>query len=278
MSEDTTPTPADWYADPLGRFELRYYDGAAWTEHVTTGGAQSVDPFGTDTSVASGMAGYLVSGDNAAKFTMSAARWQGTGHLFTEPILVVKQHAKFVATSSDYEITTAGGDRLGSVREVGQSQAKQLVRAFTNFDKHLSHTFEIRDASDALMLRLVRPAKLMKSKLTVEDGTGVEVGRIVQKNAVGRIRFELESGGRTLGRIQGRNWRDWDFSIFDDADDEIGRVSKSFEGLKKALFTSADNFVVAMHRPLDDPLRQLVIAAAVCIDVALHEDTDSGLL
>jgi hypothetical protein len=40
----TTPNvPADWYKDPSGRFELRYWNGTAWTEHVATGGTQSTD-------------------------------------------------------------------------------------------------------------------------------------------------------------------------------------------------------------------------------------------
>ncbi|MFT5026981.1 MAG: hypothetical protein ACI9CV_001744, partial [Ilumatobacter sp.] len=34
-------TPPDWHPDPNGRADLRYWDGAAWTEHVSTGGVQS---------------------------------------------------------------------------------------------------------------------------------------------------------------------------------------------------------------------------------------------
>ena len=36
--------PAGWYADPAGRFELRYWDGTAWTEHVSRAGQQFTDP------------------------------------------------------------------------------------------------------------------------------------------------------------------------------------------------------------------------------------------
>ena len=36
--------PAAWYADPSGRYELRYWDGNEWTEHVARGGQQFVDP------------------------------------------------------------------------------------------------------------------------------------------------------------------------------------------------------------------------------------------
>jgi hypothetical protein len=37
-----------WYADPLGRFELRYYNGAAWTADVSSDGDRFVDPLGIE--------------------------------------------------------------------------------------------------------------------------------------------------------------------------------------------------------------------------------------
>lgn len=36
--------PAAWYADPSGRYELRYWNGHEWTEHVARGGQQYTDP------------------------------------------------------------------------------------------------------------------------------------------------------------------------------------------------------------------------------------------
>lgn len=34
---------ADWYADPSGKFSLRYWDGSGWTGHVSTNGSQEWD-------------------------------------------------------------------------------------------------------------------------------------------------------------------------------------------------------------------------------------------
>jgi uncharacterized protein YxjI len=277
MSDQTTGHSAGWYTDPFGRFELRYYDGTTWTQHVSTGGAQSLDPFGTDEKMTTGIGDYLLSGDHADKFTFNRPQWEGTGHLFTEPVLVVKQRGGMVVTSSDFEIVGHDGTMLGSVRQVGQGQAQQVMRALSRLDKHMTHKFEVLDAAGNVMLRLTRPAKLMKSKIIIEDGSGSEIGRVVQEKAFGRIRFALEAGGGTVGHIQGTSWSDCDFTITDAAGQEIGRVTKSFEGLAKAMLRGSDNFVVAMHRPLDDPLRQLVIASGVCIDTALHGD-DRGVL
>jgi uncharacterized protein YxjI len=276
MSDETTSYDAGWYADPFQRFELRYYDGNGWTEHVSTRGEQSLDPFGTDEKMTSGLGDYLLSGAHADKFTFNRPQWEGTGHLFTEPVLVVRQRGGVVVTSSDFDIVTPDDTALGSVRQVGQSQAQQVVRALSRFDKHMTHKFEVLDAAGNVMLRLTRPAKVMQSKINIEDGAGNEIGRVVQEKAFGKIRFALEAGSSTVGHIQGTSWSDCDFTISDAAGQEIGRVTKSFQGIAQAMLRGSDSFVVAMHRPLDDPLRQLVIASGVCIDTALHGD-DRGI-
>ncbi len=36
--------PANWYPDPSGRFERRYWNGSKWTEHVANGQNQAIDP------------------------------------------------------------------------------------------------------------------------------------------------------------------------------------------------------------------------------------------
>lgn len=43
--------PAGWFNDPYGRFQQRYWDGTAWTEHVSTQGTQSIDPLGVTTVI-----------------------------------------------------------------------------------------------------------------------------------------------------------------------------------------------------------------------------------
>jgi hypothetical protein len=40
----TPSVPADWYKDPAGRYEFRYWDGNKWTEHVSRGGIRYSDP------------------------------------------------------------------------------------------------------------------------------------------------------------------------------------------------------------------------------------------
>jgi hypothetical protein len=38
---------ANWLPDPTGTHELRYWDGSAWTEHVSDQGTTGQDPLAT---------------------------------------------------------------------------------------------------------------------------------------------------------------------------------------------------------------------------------------
>ncbi len=43
------PTAAGWVADPEGRHQYRYWDGAAWTDYVADDGQQSLAPLAAQT-------------------------------------------------------------------------------------------------------------------------------------------------------------------------------------------------------------------------------------
>ena len=47
MANDSGVQPG-WYADPMGRFELRYFNGVTWTADVSDDGIRFVDPLGLD--------------------------------------------------------------------------------------------------------------------------------------------------------------------------------------------------------------------------------------
>jgi uncharacterized protein YxjI len=274
--------PPAWHPDPFRRHELRWWDGQQWTEHVSTRGAASLDPPTAAPVIPSTMEGQdqgLFRKDNTERIREqvqsragAVAAFAGGGSLFTEPILVVNQKAKLIEVNNEYAVYDQHGRQLGAVREVGQSAAKKMVRALTRYDQFMTHQLQLVDTAGNVVLNLVRPAKFMKSKVLVTDATGRDLGAIVQENAMGKIRFGLESGGSTWGMIRAENWRAWNFRIEDHTGTEIARITKTWEGIAKAMFTTADNYVIHIHRPLEDPLRALVVASAVSVDTALKQD------
>ena len=56
-------------------------------------------------------------------------------------------------------------------------------------------------------------------------------------------------------------------------DNELAHVTKKWTGLGKELFTSADNYILEISDsvPPNNPLRQLILGAVLCIDKVLKE-------
>lgn len=272
---------ADWYPDPMGRHELRWWDGEMWTENVSSHGRTSVDTLAADPKMVPLPKPPEKIGRQVQNHLNQAARrgapsdgpaFVGDGELLNEPILVVNQKTKLIEVNTEFALYNADGQQVGAVRQVGQSNFKKVLRFVGSIDQYFTHKYQIVDGNNQVKLALTRPAKFVKSKVIVQDGTGTEVGTIVQQNVFGKIRFAFIVGGQEVGGIFAENWRAWNFSIKDASGTEVARITKTFEGLLRTAFTTADNYVLQVHQPLTDPLRQMVYAAAVTVDTALKQD------
>lgn len=289
---------ANWYPDPTGRNEHRYWDGTGWTDHVSNRGVTGVDPVGAppagaqsqqpqqsrldrvDGALTLGNEGdpaliqRMTAGDGTHRSAnVGSVAFQGGGSIFDEPVLIVNQKAKLIELNNQYGVFDRNGRQLAAVNQVGQSAAKKVLRLVSSLDQFMTHQLQITDASGNVLLQLTRPAKVFKSTVVVSDGQGAEIGRIVQDNVFGKIHFTLEAGGHTYGAIKAENWRAWNFRIEDHQGTEVARITKTFEGVAKTLFTTADNYVVQIHSQLPQPLNALVVASALSVDTALKQDS-----
>lgn len=295
---NTAQPPAAWHPDPFGRHERRYWDGGQWSHHVLSRGSQGIDPpvggATVPTESRQGPNGSPppmvppVGGspkptvDRASKKVQRQVHMSGVPDrgqvgneaLFTEPVLVVNQKAKLFGVNAEYAVYDQEGRQIGAVQEVGQRLIKKAMGAG---GAHGTHRFQIVDPNGRVLIALNRPAMLLKSKMTVVGANGTQ-GEIVQKTlgVIGKVRFSLESGGQTLGSINAEDWQEWGFSIQDAAGAEIARITKTWAGWAKERFTKADNYVVQIHRPLEEPLRSLAIAAALAVDTALKQGNQTS--
>ncbi len=287
-------TPANWYPDPGGRNELRYWDGNVWTDHVSNGGVTGSDPLppappAQPTQPTSGLDSVdaaLTVGDEGRADRIQE-QLHGTGYrgaglagkvdggggtLFDEPILVVNQKAKIIELNNQYSVFDQHGTQIARVEQIGQSTAKKVARLVSSLDQFMTHQLQVSDASGQVVLDITRPRKFIKSTVIVGNGHGQEIGRIVQEKMIGKIHFGLEANGQRVGSIKAENWRAWNFRIEDNAGHEIARITKTFEGVAKTLFTTADNYVVQIHQRPAEPLNSLLVASALSIDTALKQD------
>ncbi|MBK3522209.1 phospholipid scramblase-related protein, partial [Streptomyces sp. MBT70] len=273
-------TPAGWYPDPHGaQNTLRYWDGTQWTDHTNPAqqAAGQVPPQQAPAQQAAFPQQQAAAADpkvqrQVQKQAGVSAGGAGGGTLFTEPVLVVNQKAKLIELTNEYKVMDQSGRELGSVTQVGQGVLRKILRFVSSLDQFLTHKLEIRDAHGRPQLLLTRPAKIFKSRVIVTRPDGSPVGEIVQKNMIGKINFAMMANGQQVGAIKAENWRAWNFAIVDHADNEVARITKTWEGLAKTLFTTADNYVLQIHYQLPEPLLSLVVATALTVDTALKQD------
>ncbi|KPH98987.1 Scramblase family protein [Actinobacteria bacterium OK074] len=272
---------------------LRYWDGNQWTEHThpaqqqAQAAPQAPGPAGAPPRPAGqpqpayGQQAYGQPPAGPDAKVQRQVQQQagvapgavGSGSLFTEPVLVVNQKAKLIELTNEYKVMDQNGTLIGTVTEVGQSGLKKALRFVSSLDQYMTHKLEIRDAHGQPQLLLTRPAKFIKSRVVVERPDGQPVGEIVQQNMIGKINFAMMVNGRQVGAIKAENWRAWNFSIVDHTENEVARITKTWEGLAKTMFTTADNYVLQIHYQLPEPLRSLVVATALTVDTALKQDS-----
>jgi uncharacterized protein YxjI len=198
----------------------------------------------------------------------------GMSDLLSRNVLVINQKAKLIELTDEYRIRDEEGNDIGSIREEGQSVVKKAVRLVSDLDQFLTHRLAVYDRDGTKVVELLRPRKIMKSRVEITDGQGLPVGTIVQKNVLGKKRFALESTtGELLGAINAENWRAWDFAIEDQTGAEVGRITKKWAGLLKEGFTTADNYVLEISGQVSRELRLMMLGSAAGVDLALKQDS-----
>jgi hypothetical protein len=176
-------------------------------------------------------------------------------------------------------------------------------------DSSRTYRLQVVDTNGQVVLAMTRPEVWgLRSCMTVEGPGGSPIGEIVQEtrgllgsaaglagaglsmlSGVSRrldavaenldkldyVRFGLVANGQRLGSIHTESTWSWDFDVRDTAGTEVARITKTWAGWAKERFTKADNYVLQVHRPLEEPLRSLVVAAALALDIALKQGEPS---
>ncbi|MBC2606230.1 RNAase [Pelagicoccus albus] len=147
----------------------------------------------------------------------------------------------------------------------------KLLR-FTDYKRATPFHIEIREPGGENLIEIKRGISLFLSEVEVFDGEGNLLGCFKQKLFSLGGKFDVYGAdGMVLCSLRGK-WTGWDFSFGLDGV-EFARVNKQWSGFGKELFTTADTYMLSIDESLDSdhPLRKLIIAAVMCIDMVLKE-------
>ncbi len=188
-------------------------------------------------------------------------------------LFLVKEHVGFFKAANNFDIYDAKtGEMVLHCREDRLGWITKLLR-FSDYKRMTPFDIEVRSPVGETVFIIRRGMSFFISKVDVLDGkSGERIGGFKQKFlSIGGAFTVLDANDQPLCQLIGK-WTGWDFR-FMAGDKELAHVTKKWAGIRKEFFTTADNYVLAISEsvPPNSQLRQLILAAVLCIDMVLKE-------
>ena len=187
-------------------------------------------------------------------------------------LFLVKEHVGMFKAASNYDVLDPEtGAELLHCREERIGIFTKILR-FTKYKRNTPFDVDVRTPSGEDVLSINRGISLFISNVNVLNENEQRIGGFKQKFfSIGGAFDVLGPNGDVMCTLKGK-WTSWEFR-FMAGDNELAMVTKKWGGLGKEMFTSADNYVLQIndHVPKDNPVRQLIMAAVLCIDKVLKE-------
>jgi len=185
----------------------------------------------------------------------------------------VKEHVKIFKAANSFDVfDPETSELILQCREENLGFLTKMFR-FTDYKRTTPFDIDIKTPAGETILTVKRGVSFFLSTVEVFDERKQRIGMFKQKFFSIGGKFEvLDASERPLCMLKGK-WTSWDFKFVSNDGKEFATVTKKWNGLGKELFTSADNYIlqISSQVPADNPLRMLIMAAVMCIDLVLKE-------
>lgn len=188
-------------------------------------------------------------------------------------LFLVKEHLGIFKAANNYDIyDPETSEMVLTCREDNLGILTKLLR-FTDYKRMTPFDIEIRTPDGQPVIHVRRGISFLLSRVDVLDGqTNERIGGFQQKFfSIGGAFHVLDANDHPVCHLKGK-WTGWEFRFLK-GEHELAKVSKKWMGVGKELFTSADNYILEISDsvPYDSQIRQLILAAVMCIDMVLKE-------
>ncbi len=186
-------------------------------------------------------------------------------------LFFVKEHTGIFKSANNFDIHDP------ETREIIMECREPNLGFFTKmfrFTKYKTNTpFEVViSANGNKLITIKRGVSIFLSTVQVFDENDALIGKFKQKFfSIGGKFDVLDANEQVMCSLKG-TWTGWEFSFAKD-NVEFAKVTKKWAGIGKEFFTTADNYVLSINDsvPANHPIRPLIIAAVMCIDMVLKE-------
>jgi uncharacterized protein YxjI len=187
----------------------------------------------------------------------------------------IREHVGLLKLADAYDIIDPETQKTIGLAEEEPGWLVHLLRLGINKQALPTsvYVYEIKDGADEAdcVFSIHRGITLLRSKIVVKNGEGREIGWFKRKLlSIGGAFNVFDASGEQVAQVKG-DWKGWNFRFLDAREQEIGTITKKWAGLGKELFTTADNYMIALNgKPKTDDA-MLLLAAGLSIDIVFKE-------
>lgn len=187
-------------------------------------------------------------------------------------LFFIKEHIGMFKAANNYDILDPDTHQLLMVcREDNLGFFTKMFR-FTEYRRMTPFDIEVKTAQGDKVLTVRRGVSIFLSTVQVLDENNQLIGQFKQRFFSIGGRFDvLDPLDNVMCTLKGK-WTSWDFK-FEQNGQELAAVNKKWAGIGQELFTTADNYMLSINPSVskDDPVRIMILAAVMCIDMVLKE-------
>jgi uncharacterized protein YxjI len=187
----------------------------------------------------------------------------------------IREHVGFMKLTDTYDILDPETQKQVGIARERPGAFIHVLRLLVN--KRLLPTkvfvYEGADHEDdrKLLFSIQRGVSILKSRVNICDSRGTIVGWLKSKLfSLGGAFYVFDAAGNEVAFVKG-DWKGWNFRMQNNAEREIGTITKKWAGIGKELFTSADNYVVALNNGATQDQSRLLLAAGLAVDTVYKE-------
>jgi len=177
-------------------------------------------------------------------------------------------------TANRYEILNEQGEKLAYLAERKGGFLYTIKRLI--FRSHRSFEIDVFDLQANPIMHMTRAFFFYFSDLLVHAKGGEKLGSVHRKFGILYKRYELcDAQGRVFAKVASPLWRLWTFPIKGPSGNDIGVISKRWQGFLKEGFTDADKYLLDMgQQQFSMGQKAVLLATAISIDFDFFENNE----
>ncbi|MDH4163976.1 MAG: phospholipid scramblase family protein [Nitrospirota bacterium] len=187
----------------------------------------------------------------------------------------IREHVGFMKLSDTYDILDPETQKQVGIAREKPGTLIHVLRFLVNKrllpTKVFVYEGENHEDESKLLFSIQRGVTLFRSRVNIHDKGGAIIGWLKSKVfSLGGAFYVYDAADNEVAFVKG-DWKGWNFRFLNKSERELGTITKKWAGIGRELFTSADNYMIALNQEATPAQAMLLLAAGLAVDTVYKE-------